>query len=164
MLLREILGRAMSEENVELVRRAFAALEDAFEAYWREPRSIAAAIESDDGSPEWRRAFEFLHPEVVWQTVLLGNTFRGHRECARAWDDFLRWAADYRPALEGIEDLGGDHVFAVVGLHGRSKEGGGRMDARFYDIFKVQNGLIVRLEEYSTRVEALEAAGLGEQA
>jgi ketosteroid isomerase-like protein len=50
-------------------------------------------------------------------------------------------------------------VFAVVGLHGQSKESGGRMDARFYDVFTVQDGLIVRLEEHTTRAEALEAAG-----
>jgi ketosteroid isomerase-like protein len=160
MLLREILGRAMSKENVELVRRAFDALERAFEAYWDEPRPITAAIESDDGSPEWRAAFAFLHPDVVWQTVLLGNTFRGHRECARAWDDFLSWAADYRPVLEDAEDLGGDRALAVVGLHGQSKDASGTMDARFYAIFTVEDGLIVRLEEYSTRAEALEAAGV----
>jgi len=159
MLLREILGRAMSQENVELVRRAFDALERAFDAYWKEPRPIAAAIEADDW-PEWREAFAFIDPGIVWQTVLLGNTFRGHREAARAWDDFLRWAADYRPVVEEVEDLGGDQVFAVVGLHGQSKESGGRMDARFYDVFTVRDGLIVRLEEYATRAEALEAAGL----
>jgi ketosteroid isomerase-like protein len=158
MLLREILGRAMSQENVELVRRAFDALERAFDAYWKEPRSIAEAIEADDW-PEWSEAFSFIHPDVVWQTVLLGNTFRGHRECARAWDDFLRWAADYRPVLDDVEDLVGDRVFAVVGLHGQSKDGGGMMDARFYDVFTVRDGLIVRLEEYTTRAEALEAAG-----
>jgi ketosteroid isomerase-like protein len=158
MLLRGILGRTMSQQNVELVRRAFDALERAFDAYWKEPRSIAEAIEADDW-PEWSESFAFIHPDVVWQTVLLGNTFHGHRECARAWDDFLRWASDYRPALDEVEDLAGDRVFAVVGLHGQSKDGGGRMDARFYDVFTVRDGLITRLEEYTTRAEALEAAG-----
>jgi ketosteroid isomerase-like protein len=148
----------MSQENVELVRRAFDALERAFDAYWKEPRSITAALEADDW-PEWREAFEYIHPQIEWQTVFLRETFHGHHEAARAWDDFLRWAEDYRPTLEEAEDLGGDRVLGVVGLVGQGKESAARMDARFYDVFTIQDGLIVRLKEYTTRAEALEAAG-----
>lgn len=38
---------------------------------------------------------------------------------------------DYRPRLDDVEDLDGDQVYAVVGLRGQSKDGGGTMDARF---------------------------------
>jgi hypothetical protein len=55
----------MSDENVEFVRRAFEeVVARAFEAYWREPRSIAAALEADDLWPEWRDLFAPLDPEV----------------------------------------------------------------------------------------------------
>jgi hypothetical protein len=52
---------------------------------------------------------------------LLGETFHGRVEVARAWDDFLRWAEDYRPSLETTEILGVDRVFAEVKLVGRGR-------------------------------------------
>jgi hypothetical protein len=88
----------MSDENVEFVRRGFEeVVARAFEAYWREPRSIAAALEADDLWPEWRELFALLDPEVEWKTLFLDTTFRGHLGVARGWDDFLTWADHYRP-------------------------------------------------------------------
>jgi ketosteroid isomerase-like protein len=152
----------MSQENVVIVRRFFETIERAFDAYWRSPRSIAAAVEAQDLWPEWKEVFEYAHPEIEWQTIFLGETFRGHRATAAAWDDFLTWAEDYRPSLEEVADLGGDQVFAVVGLIGKGKNSGLRMDARFFDVFTVRERLIVRIEEYTGRNQALEAAGLSE--
>jgi ketosteroid isomerase-like protein len=151
----------MSKENVEVVRRSFSALDRAFDSYWSSPRSIAAAMEAEDW-PEWEEAFDYIHPHVEWQTVFLGETFRGRAEVARAWDDFLRWAEDYRPSLETAEILGEDRVFASVKLIGRGKgpRSGTLMNACFYDVFTIRDRQIVRLQEYATRAEALEAAQL----
>ena len=137
-----------------MVRRAFEALERAFDSYWQNPRSISAALEAGDWT-EWSEALDYVHPEVEWQTVFLGETFRGRHEAARVWDDFLSWAEDHRPALEKAEDLGGDRVFAVVTPAGKGKDSPARMDARFYDVLTIKDGLIARLEEYTTRSEAL---------
>jgi ketosteroid isomerase-like protein len=152
----------MSQENVEMVRRFFGAIEQAFDAYWKDPRSIAAALEARDLWPEWVEAYGYLHPEIEWQTVFLGETACGHLEAARVWDDFLTWAEDYRPSLEEVADLDGDRVFAVVALVGKGKESDMRVDARFFDVVAVQEGQIVRIEEYTSRTDALEAAGLQE--
>ncbi len=156
-----ILAMVTSNENIEVVRRSFAALGRAFDSYWKQPRSIAAAMEADDW-PEWKEAFDYIHPDVEWQTVFLGETMRGRAEVARAWDDFLRWAEDYRPSLETAEIIEGDRVFAEVKLVGRGKgtASGTHMNARFYDVFTIEDGLILRLEEHATRAEALEAAEL----
>jgi ketosteroid isomerase-like protein len=152
----------MSQENVEIVRRFMDVIERAFYAYWDSPRSIAAALEAHDLWPEWGEAYEYLDPQIEWQTVFLSRTHRGHLETAHAWDDFLTWAQDYRPSLEDVEDLGDDRVFAVVALVGRGKNSHVRMDARFFDVFTVRDGLIVRIDEYSERKQAFEAAGLSE--
>jgi ketosteroid isomerase-like protein len=149
----------MSQENVALVRRFMDAIERGFDAYWKDPRSIATALEEDDLWPEWAEAYEFVHPQIEWQTTFLRETARGQLESAQLWDDFLTWAEDYRPTLEDAEDLGGDHVFAVVGLVGKGKDSDMQMGTRFFDVFTVQEGLIVRIEEYTSRAEALEAAG-----
>jgi ketosteroid isomerase-like protein len=147
----------MSQENVEIVRRFMEAIERAFDAYWKNPRSIAAAIKAHDLWPQWEEVFGYLHPQIEWQTVFLAETHRGLLEAAAVWDDFLTWAEDYRPSLDELVDLGGEHVFAVVALVGTGKNSGTRMEARFFDAFTVREGLIVRIEEYTDRNQALEA-------
>jgi ketosteroid isomerase-like protein len=153
---------SVSQENLDVVRRCFEALERAFDAYWREPHSIADAMRAGELPPEWQEGWDYIHPEVEWETVFLRETFRGHLEAARAWDDFLRWATDYRPHLEEVEDLGSDRVLGVIALAGQGKGSDARMDARFYDVFTIRDGMIARLKEYTSREEAMDAAGAGE--
>src|SRR5215216_4593006 len=98
----------MSDEDVQFVRRCFEVVARAFDAYWREPRSIARAMEANDLWPEWRELFELLDPAVEWKTLFLDTTFHGHEGVARGWDDFLTWADYYRPSIEDLEDMGGN--------------------------------------------------------
>jgi ketosteroid isomerase-like protein len=74
----------------------------------------------------------------------------------------LKWAEDYRPSFETTEILEGDRVCASIRLVGEGKGTRSRelMNARFYDVFTIKDGLIVRLEEYAKCSEALEAAQL----
>jgi len=147
----------MSVDNVELVRRGFDVVTRAFDAYWREQRSIAAALEADDLWPEWRELFDLFDQDVEWKTLFLGTTFRGHMGVARGFDDFLTWAEDYRPSLEDVADLGGNQVLADVAFTGKPK-GGPRMDARFYAVLTLEDGQVASLHEYTTREEALAEA------
>jgi ketosteroid isomerase-like protein len=150
----------MSEENVEIVRRFIAAMQRSFAAYWRDPRPLSAALETGTESAEYREALTYLDPDFEWKTVFLGETHSGYLETAKVWDDYLRWAEDYRLSLEETADLSDDQVYAVVNLVGKAKAGGGPMDARFFDVITVRNGVIVKIEEYLDRDAALEAAGL----
>jgi ketosteroid isomerase-like protein len=153
----------MSRENVEIVRRFFAAVEQFFHAYWETPgRSLTAALETDESWPELRQALGYLHPDVEWQTVFLGDTTHGQLEMAKTWDDFLKWADDYRVGITELDDFGPDRVYGIVALSSRSKDSGARINARFNDVLTIRGGLIVRIEEYTERSEALEAAGLRE--
>ena len=133
-----------------------------FEAYWDDPRSITAALESDTLWPEYREALSYVHPEVEWKTVFLSETHCGYLAAAKVWDDYLKWADDYGVGLQEVEDLGNGRVYATLALAGTAKAGGGPMEAPFFDVFTLREGLIVRLEEYTTKAEALEAAGLRE--
>ena len=129
-----------------MVRRTLAALEGAFAAYFREPRSIARAYEDGELWPEWQEWLNHLHPETEWKTVFLGDTFHGHAECLQVWSDYLRWADDYRATLEHIEDLGGDRVYTEVSVVGQSKDSRPLLGGRLYGLFTVRDGLITRLE------------------
>jgi hypothetical protein len=77
-----------------------------------------------------------------------GETHHGRLETARAWDDFLEWARDNRPTLEAVDDLRDDQVYVVIGLVGEDKDSDVSMRARFFDVFTVREGLIVRIEEH----------------
>ena len=151
----------MSQENVEVVRGFFGAMERFFESYSKNPRSLVAAEASGDLWLEYEEALGYADPEVEWQTVFLGATHRGRREIARAWDDFLRWTEGYKIRLQEIEDLDADRVFAVLTISSASKDGGS-FDSQHFDIVTVQDSLIVRLAEFTNREQALEAAGLSE--
>lgn len=146
----------MSAENVELVRRCFDVVARAFDAYWREPRSIARAIEANDLWPEWRELFELLDPAVEWKTLFLDTTFHGREGVARGWDDFLTWADHYAPSMEDAEDIGENRVLIEVAFAGKAKDGP-PMSGTFFAVFTVQDGRILRVDEHTTRAEALAA-------
>jgi ketosteroid isomerase-like protein len=152
----------MSQENVDVVRSFMDAVQRFFNAYWEDPRSIAEAVEADDLWPEYREVLTHVHPEVEWKTVFLGETHRGILATARVWDDYLKWAEDYRVALQEVTDIGDDRVYATLTLVGKAKAGGEPMNAQFFDVFTLRDELITRLEEYPDRAKALEAAGLSE--
>ncbi len=47
-------------------------------------------------------------------------------------------------------------------FRGRGRGSGVEVDARFYDVYTLRNGKIVRVDEFAEREDALEAAGLSE--
>ena len=153
---------AMSQENVEIVRRLLEAAQRAFNAYWRDPRSIAAALQADDLPPEAREYLGHLDPEVEWKMAMVGQTPRGYLEVAKAWDDYLTWAKAYRVGLGEVRDLGDDRVYAVVDVVAEAAAGGMPMKMRLFVLYTIREGLIARMEEYTEQDQALEAAGLRE--
>jgi hypothetical protein len=117
----------VSAENVELTRRNIDTMQRALNAYLRDRRSIAAALDAGELWPEW--------------------------------DDFLKRVEDYRLTLDYVEDLGGDRVLAEIALAGRGKDSGARMESRMYQLVTLKDGLVVRIQEYTTRDDALDSAG-----
>jgi ketosteroid isomerase-like protein len=131
----------MSQENVEIVRRAF-------EAFTRE--GPAAVVDF------WDPEIELWLPSGMIQA---GGTYRGHtavlewmKEWAEAWDEI-----DYKP--EEFTEAG-DSVLVSVLYDGRGKGSGVRVEGRFWYLITLRNGKTVRWELYPERTQALEAAGL----
>jgi ketosteroid isomerase-like protein len=133
----------MSQENVEIVRRLY------------------AAIDAGDGAA----VFSLYDPEVEWdsrQTAigkLIGQTFyRGHdgiRQMARDWNNSWE-SVEYE-----IEDLidAGQHVIAVLSYRARGRASGAEVAHTHYPVWTIQGGKIVRVAWLDTRAKALEAAG-----
>ena len=156
----------MSQENVEVVRRFFEAGQRSLEAYWKNPRSGAAALEAGDMDLEQEEVLAFLHPEVEIYTrdiALQGGPVRGHLGWLRMWDDLLAASEDYKITLGELGDLGGSEVLAAVELAVKWKASGMEQADTVWYLATLRSGLLVRFDAYFDRAAALEAAGLSEQ-
>src|SRR3954447_7062612 len=135
----------MSQENVEVVRRAF-------EAFAR---------------GDFDYVLDRLDPDVDWHPVigpLLGVEALRGREAVRRFftRDLLDGFDRFRAEPLAVEDLGGDFVLVMVRYIGRGESSGIEMDQRLATLYQLRDGKVVTMRDYSTRAEALEAAGLQE--
>ncbi len=152
----------MSQENVEIVRRYFEAVERAFAAYWQAPRSVADSLRAGEVSPEFADAMRYLHPNIEWKSALIGITARGCEDAARGVDQMLDAAQDSRVTVLEVTDLSDSQVLAVLRLAMKGKTSDIEVNATIFTIVTVEDGLIIRLDDYLERAEALEAVGLSE--
>ena len=133
----------MSEENVEVVRKA-----------------LEASSRGDLASFS-----EALDPAVEWTPVKGDPGYEVHHgvEAVRAMVE--SWAEafpDLRWEAERILDAGGDRVAAIVQLTGRGAASGATTEYRYGTVFTVRGGKIVGVREYASLRKALEAVGLSE--
>ncbi|MGI9021438.1 MAG: nuclear transport factor 2 family protein [Solirubrobacterales bacterium] len=134
----------MSEENVEFVRRVFAATK--------------RGLEDGEVSTVVR---DFYDREGQYEPVEEAKPLRGHDQIV---DYFRRWLTvwdDFRVELEEVIDAG-DQVVSVARSGGRAKASGVEVSQRIYSVIDVRNDKIFRNREFLDRREALEAAGLSE--
>ena len=103
-------------------------------------------------------ALTYADPEIVWNPIEELPT-QGHG-AVRA--SLARWKAewdDYEMLPEEFVDRG-DRVVVTVRLGGRGRGSGVEIDARFYDVYTLRDSKIVRMDQFTERSQALEAAGL----
>jgi uncharacterized protein len=101
-------------------------------------------------------ALTHADPGIVWNPAE-ESPAQGH-DAVRA--SLARWKGewdDYRLVPEEFVDQG-DRVVVTVCLRGRGRGSGVEVDARFYDVFTLRDGKIVRMDQFTERSEALEAA------
>jgi ketosteroid isomerase-like protein len=131
----------MSQENVEIVRNAYA-------------RFAATGDLSDEVStPDfvWDMSnFEGWPEQQVYEGVEGARAFL--REWTDAWED---WELE----VDALHDAG-DRVVAVMRQHGRSKAAGMPVDMSFAQVWTIRDGKEARMDMYSDPAEALEAVGL----
>jgi ketosteroid isomerase-like protein len=127
----------MSQENVEVVRRQFAALEhgglDAVAAYW--------------------------HPEIDWRAVEGAaddvGVISGPDALRRYYQDWVETFDDLRGDVGEVLFEAGDRVAVAVHNSGRGRASGVVTRGRYYVVCTVREGLIVSGREYDSREQAL---------
>ena len=85
---------------------------------------------------------------------------RGTTRFGPAWLAGKAWN-EYEVTHEEFVDAG-DRVVVTLHLRARGRGSGVEIDARFFDVYTIRDGEIVRMDEFTERSAALEAAGLRE--
>ena len=131
----------MSEENVEVVRKAIA-----YEY---------------DGIGDRAEAEAIFDPDVVLNPTdeVPSSGFGAMRS------DMERWASAFDELTVTIEEIidAGEQVVVVAHHQGRGRKSGVSVDTRFYEVYTLREGKVSRVDEYTERAEAFEAAGLSQQ-
>jgi ketosteroid isomerase-like protein len=107
---------------------------------------------------DFDEALAYADPDIIWNPVEEASA-QGHdavRASAERWKG--EWD-DYELIPENFSDMG-DSVVATVRVRGRGRGSGIEVDARFYDVYTLRDGKIVRMDQFTEQSEALEAAGL----
>jgi ketosteroid isomerase-like protein len=136
----------MSQENVEVVRRGFAAF----------------------AARDWAALAEVWHPEIEYETLETdpdSATYRGVHDITKMFDALAAPFSKFRVQADEIRDLGPDRVLAVEraaggGLKGSDAEAW--IEQVWFRLITLKDGRIWRVKEFATRDKALEAAGLRE--
>jgi ketosteroid isomerase-like protein len=127
-------------QNVELVRRSFSALAHG---------GVDAAT-------------EFWHPEINWRAIEGAPDDVGEMdgvEAARRYvQDWYDMFDDFTSEIEELCDVADDQVVAVIHNAGRAKRSGIPTELRYAALYTIRDGKMVRVREYATRAEALNAA------
>ena len=125
---------------MEIVRRAFA-----YEIYGVGDRAEAEAI---------------FDPNVVMNPIDEGPSY-GFDAMRSDWE---RWASAFEELEVTAEEFidAGDHVLVTAYHRGRGRGSGVEVDTRFYELYTLRDGKVVRVDEFTDRPDALEAAGLRE--
>ena len=131
----------MSQENVEIVQRAYS----------------SADIEAE--------AVQILHPEVELLGAVggmeKGTITYGREAVTQALHVDSEIWAERRMELQRAIDAG-DQVVALVHEYRRGKGSGVIVEADIALVYGFREGKIVRIEPYMSQAEALEAAGLSD--
>jgi hypothetical protein len=143
----------MSQQNIELIRALIPSADTDIAALFRDEETfeqVSAALE------------HVIDPTVesvaVWQG---GTTYAGIGGFRKMWLDWLEPWATYHSRLDDLIDAG-DRVVALVRDRGRRPDTDADVELIAGSVWEIRDGRIVRVEFFSNRPEALEAAGLAE--
>jgi len=130
----------MSQENVEVVRRA------------------AAAFNAGDRD----RLLGLFDPEIEYRSPMEQRTYRGIEGMLRYRSDVDAVLEDFHTEEDRFVDVGGNRVLHLYRLLGRGAGSGVPVSRQNAILWEVRNGKLLRGQAYLEQREALEAVGLSE--
>jgi ketosteroid isomerase-like protein len=131
----------MSQENVDLLRRAY----EAFNG-----RDLDAML-------------ALAHDDVVVESrlVAIEGGYRGHEGVRRWWTNIFDVLPDYKVEVEEVRDLG-DVTLARLRAHAHGADSAAPLEETVWHAVRWQAGKYIWWRTFQREAEALEAAGLSE--
>jgi ketosteroid isomerase-like protein len=132
----------MSQDNVEVVRRAY-------EATNHGDYDIVESL---------------MHPEIEFHTFGRSpeaGVYRGTKAVREYNENLFQQFESIRFEIGELVDAG-DRVVVMTTQHAVPKGGQHEMNVEVAEVWVIRDGLLTERRSYSTRAEALEAAGLEE--
>ena len=128
----------MSQENVEIAQKVLKACAS--------------------GHLDW--ALSHAHPKIVWNPTQEGES----EGIAAVRATMQRWEGSFEDLEVTYEETidAGDCVVLKTYVSGRGRGSGVEVDDRSYMVWTLQDGKVTRMDEFTERADALEAAGLSE--
>jgi ketosteroid isomerase-like protein len=140
-------ARAMSQENVEIVRRLYDAIAR---------HDVAAVLSLYD--PVVEADFSQSPQGGLIGGALIYHGHEGVRRMSRDWNE--AWA-DVAYDIEELIDAG-EHVISALTYRGRGRSSRAEVEQTDYPVWTMRDGRIVRVVWHTKCGDALEAAGLSE--
>ena len=141
----------MSEENIERIRALIPPPEVDMVPIFRDAgmfeQTVAALGQLVDTN---------LESVAVWHG---GRTYAGIEGFREMWNDWLEPWATYHTHVEDMLEAG-DQVVVLVRDHARRNDTEAELELISGSLWTFRDGMVVRVEFFSNRSEALEAAGL----
>lgn len=132
----------MSRENVELVRAENTSF-----------RRLA------DRGEIRSHVLRYFDPDCEYRPVEEINPLRGHDALIEWIEGWLEAWIRFSIEVDEVVD-GGAFVFAVLNTNGLGRASGVEIRQRFFHVYEIRDGRILRMREYLDRDSALAAAGL----
>jgi ketosteroid isomerase-like protein len=134
----------VSQENVELVRRAFAAV-------FRRPKPDFATVNA---------LYHPEHEQIPFTSMVEGQSSLRGALGFREWlDSFAETFESWEASVREVREIG-DHRVLVAGVFtALGKRGGVPVEQRFAALVTVHDGKVTRTESFSSPEEALKAVG-----
>jgi ketosteroid isomerase-like protein len=130
----------MSQENVEIVRRAVAAIND------RDLDGYMACCSED----------------VQLCTPLVAGLYEGREGIKRWFSDIEDAAPDFRIDIQRAEAVGPDHVIAFISTRSTGRSSGIPLGFEAANVYDLLAGEITRVRNFLDQGDALKAVGLEE--
>jgi ketosteroid isomerase-like protein len=147
----------MSEENVEVVRRAF----EAWNANVRQAGDLSREALAEIALGIFDPRVELEWPDGRFMPDLPAYV-HGIPAVAGFWEQMFGAYDDLRLTLLECTEAPDDRVFTLTRQSGRGRESGVPIEAHLFQVLTIQEGVISRLQIFRHRADALEAAGLSE--
>jgi ketosteroid isomerase-like protein len=126
----------MARSNAEVIEVLFAALAES------DLETVLGLIDAD----------------VEWSPT--EGTYRGVTGVAEHFVEWMEPWDEHRIEAEEIVQSPDDRVLATIHLTARGETSGMRIDQRFFHVYTLRDGKVVRMIEFVDRAPAVEAAGL----